>query len=220
MEFDLRRIEYSKHDKKRGITIPNGVSEELAEEIAVHLGDGYLFYDKKDRSYRYGIGLNPKTEREYARRIAKLLRNIYSYEPPVKNARIEVMSLAIGLFKHRILKFPVGKRSGNEGLPLMDWILDRESYAKSFVRGLIDTEGSIKMISRTVGIVVKMKNENIIKFYVTCLQHIGFRSKIYTSIEKGSPIYSAVILGRDNVHHLLETVKPRNPNKALQVFSI
>ncbi len=218
--FDLSDVTYSKWDMKRNIRIPEEPSELLAEEIAIHLGDGYIFYDSTDRSYRYGIGLNPHTESEYAEYVATLFKRLYNYRPKVRSSRLEVMSLAIGTFKEKVLQFPLGRRSGNEGLPLVQWVKSDENYAIAFIRGLIDTEGSIKKLSRTMGVVVKMRNSYTIQFLKECLELLGYEPRIYSWKEKNRPIYGLYLTGVKNIRRLIREVTLRNKNKVLHFQSL
>ncbi len=217
INFDLSRVRYSKYDKRRSIRIPRIPSKTLAEEIAIHLGDGYLYYNRRNKSYRYGIGLNPIKEKVYADRVAKLLEKLYGYAPKPRNARIELELLAIGTFKRYALRFPIGRRKGNEPLPQIKWILRNEEYMQGFVRGLVDTEGSIKKLSRTIGLVVKMRNYNIVEFYNQCLLYLGYKPRIYQWYEKGKPIYASVLTGKENVLSFIQLIQPRNPYRLIQL---
>jgi len=210
MLLDLSQVRFSRYDRRRGITVPNKPSADLAEEVAIHLGDGYLFYDLKDRSYRYGIGLNPKKEQLYAEEVASILEKLYGIRPRVYNARIEVMSLAIGTFKHLVLKFPIGSRNGTERLPYINWVFSNEEFMISFIRGLVDTEGSIKKLSRTIAVVIKMRNRKIIEALYTMINRIGIKAKVYMWAERGKPIYAVIITGNTNVKDFIFLVKPRN----------
>ena len=42
MNFDLSKVELSKNDVRRGITLPILLSKELAEFIGIVIGDGHL----------------------------------------------------------------------------------------------------------------------------------------------------------------------------------
>ena len=42
MEFDLSKINFSKYDEKRGLTLPKEYSKDLAEFWGIMAGDGYM----------------------------------------------------------------------------------------------------------------------------------------------------------------------------------
>ena len=42
MKFDLSKINFSKNDIKRGLNLPTEINKELAEDIGVMVGDGYI----------------------------------------------------------------------------------------------------------------------------------------------------------------------------------
>jgi hypothetical protein len=40
--FDISEIPFSRQDRLRNITLPTFLSEQLAEEIGIHIGDGFM----------------------------------------------------------------------------------------------------------------------------------------------------------------------------------
>ncbi len=210
-------IRYSKWDKKRGIRIPCRPSSRLAEETAIHTGDGYLTYSKRSGSYRFGVGFNRRNEKVYATWISRLIEAVYGYKPPIYETRIEVMSLAIGLFKHRVIGFPVGRRVGRELPRNIEWIMEKNAYEIAFIRGIFDTEGTIKKQGNTVGAVIKMRCPHTISLIHNILIDLGFKPKRYSWLERGRPVYVAEIIGKESIRHFLTIIKPNNPKHLARI---
>ncbi|MBI4894896.1 MAG: hypothetical protein HY831_00225 [Candidatus Aenigmarchaeota archaeon] len=55
MNLDLSNVEFSKNDLRRRIRIPEILSEELAEDVGFHIGDGYMRSrkNKNDNEIKY-----------------------------------------------------------------------------------------------------------------------------------------------------------------------
>src|SRR3989344_2253298 len=79
------KIKPSWADIKRGINIPDKMSEDLAEEIGIHIGDGSLYshIDKKGwGNYRYTVSGDLTNEYFYHKEhIGKLMKKLYNIGP-------------------------------------------------------------------------------------------------------------------------------------------
>ena len=112
-----KNIKPSWQDIKRRIKIPEKMTEELAEETGIHIGDGnlYVLTDKNGfKSYRYGISGDLTDEYIYHKEhIGRLMKNLYNLEPYLlkreKKNCIEstYKSKAIVQFKNKILDLPI-----------------------------------------------------------------------------------------------------------------
>ena len=61
LSLDISQIEFSRYDKAKKLNLPRKMTPELAEEMGMHFGDGYL----SEKRYEYRLKGNPKDERPY-----------------------------------------------------------------------------------------------------------------------------------------------------------
>jgi len=162
-----KKIKPSWQDIKRRIKIPEEMTEELAEETGIHIGDGnlYISTDKDGfKSYRYGISGDLINEYLYHKEyISKLMKRLYNLEPYLlkreKKNCIEstYKSKAIVEFKNKILKLPIGSK---KNIKIPKEILKNKEFQRRCVVGIIDTDFSI---TKDLSISGKINNLFVVK---------------------------------------------------------
>ena len=140
-------VSFSWSDIKRGIKIPKNVTNDLAEEIGIHLGDGnlYVYTDKGGwKNYQCSITGDLKDESIYHENfIAPLLKKLYNISPvilkrPLKNSvDTRYHSRAIFEFKNKILGLPSGSKKLAK-IPLV--IFENNQLSKRCLVGIFDTD--------------------------------------------------------------------------------
>ena len=153
MKFDLRNVQKSRNDEKRGLILPLEPSEELAEFVGIILGDGYLHANRC--KYVIGIVGNPQTDLVYFQKIQEMIKILFNVEAKIKiggrGLRIVFKSKGVCTFLTKILGFPYGKGKGQK-VRLPQIFIRNARYSCSILRGLFDTDGTI-FTSRKPGIV-------------------------------------------------------------------
>ncbi len=144
------KIKPSWADIKRKIKIPEEMTEKLAEETGIHIGDGNLYVNTNKegfKSYNYNISGDLTDEYLYhTEHIAKIMKYLYNIEgwflERVNKNSIEsrYKSKAIVEFKNKILNLPVGPKKNIE---IPKDILSNNEYMKKCIVGIIDTDFSI-----------------------------------------------------------------------------
>lgn len=144
--FDLSSIEFSKSDLEREIKIPDEMSEHLAEEIGIHVGDGSLGIYKfpNQTMWLYRISGSLEEFDHYKKYVQKLLCSLFNFSGSLsivaKNeCQIKIFSRAIATFKADVLKLPAGSKSKSVRIP--EFVKPLQ-YAKPFLRGLADSDFS------------------------------------------------------------------------------
>lgn len=191
MKFPLKNPEvgYSWRDVKRNITIPSGMSAELAEETGIHIGDGNLFrYREKGNAFscRYSISGDLTDEFLYHNDyVAKLIKKIYGMDPVIlkrqnkNNVDTRCASRAIVEFKNKILGLPIGPKKDIE---IPKAILDNNEFSKRCLCGIFDTDfnitSSLAISGKIHGIKVvkqihEILNKNKIKHVFTLYPEYG-----------------------------------------------
>jgi len=145
--FDISRIKLSKYDTNKGIRLPNKLTPELAEEIGMHVGDGFL--SKRKNEYR--LKGNKNNEREYYDNFIKpLYKKLFNIDINIKEYEttygFEIASKSLWNFKTNVLGLSAGRKDNME-FPEIIKVNDIKILT-AFVRGLFDTDGSVCFIKR------------------------------------------------------------------------
>ena len=145
-KLDTSKVKYSWKDKQKNIQIPKRLTSKLAEEIGIHLGDGFL--SKKRNDFR--VKGHQIDEREYYdKHIKKLYRNVYNLDLKIKDYEntygFEECSKALWTFKTRVIGIQAGRKYSIQ-IPELIRKGDQE-VVTSFLRGMFDTDGNLKFQS-------------------------------------------------------------------------
>jgi intein/homing endonuclease len=148
--FDISEIPFSRQDRLRNIILPTFLSEQLAEEIGIHIGDGFMnIYNYSNRgNYWIKYTGNYVEEEGYLKNhLQNLLKFLYNFSGSAiksnkdNSINITVRSKAIVSFKNKILSLPLGNKSS---ISVPEIILkSNKRLLASFMRGIADTDFSL-----------------------------------------------------------------------------
>ena len=152
MKLDISKVEMSNGDKKRGITIPDELTSELAEFIGIMVGDGHVGrYEYWCNSRKYivyqitiaGNIIDKDYYNDFVNPLAKKLfnHNFRIYYKFDKNTILLTMeSKAMFTFLSRVFEIPNRK----DNILLNKYItLGNEKIKSAFLRGYFDADGCI-----------------------------------------------------------------------------
>lgn len=151
MEFGkskLGRVEFSNNDIKLGIRVPNELTEELAYETGVHIGDGYLGIWKRKDGWAYLNTFSGDYNEEmdfYRDVVCPMILRLYNKRVWVKKStkntvQVVFKSKAISTFKHNVLGLPAGKKKGKISIPE---VIMKSYLRKYCLQGIFDTDFSL-----------------------------------------------------------------------------
>ncbi len=136
---NVSSLKYPKKSHRKNVTLP-AHSVRLAEFFGIMMGDGGI-----NNSWQANISLNSIKDAQYSRYILVLCNKIFGFVPAI-HKRKDSNTLILSLASTSVVDFLVanGLSRGNKlknGLKIPKWILEKPSYCKACVRGLIDTDG-------------------------------------------------------------------------------
>ena len=153
-------IQPSWQDTKRNITLPNEISNDLARETGIHIGDGNL-YIQPNENYRYSISGDLENEllfhQGYIYNLMKRLYhcNVYFLIREHKNCVESIYkSKSIAQFKNKILGLPSGSKN-NICIPKQ--IFESPEFARECILGIFDTDFSITSSMAITGKINSLK---------------------------------------------------------------
>ncbi len=145
-KFENEKIIVSSVDNKKKLKFPKKLTPELAEEIGIHLGDGF-FSNKK---YEYRLKGNKDEKKYYDNFVKPLYKKLFNLDVNIKEYEttygFELYSKGLWNFKSEILSLKSGPKN-NIKVPQIVKVNDVRILS-SFVRGLFDTDGSVSFISQ------------------------------------------------------------------------
>ncbi len=178
------KIKFSSIDKRKGITFPDQMTTELAEEIGIHLGDGFLSSNKAD----YRVKGHKIDEKDYYDKfIGPLMKRIYNLDVNIKNYSdtygFEVYSQALSSFKINVLKIKPGRK---DDIKVPEIILNGDiNIITAFLRGIFDTDCNLNFASKYgyksyyPNISIYQSSEYLIKDLKYLLDLLSLRPSIY-----------------------------------------
>lgn len=201
---------------RKHIIIPEK-NEYLAEFIGIMLGDGNIYVKENKSLYQIRIAFNYYIEKEYAFFISDLIKKLFGLESSInfKKGQVCVNSkeLAEFLIKENI---PSGKRT-KLTIHISEWINSKNKFMFSFIRGLVDTDGSIFRLSQKDKNILRIsfKNSNI------SLSNIYRNLLISFDFHPSKITYQNIFLTRkaDTARYLKE-IGFHNPKNNLRLLNI
>lgn len=170
MMFDNSKIQFSKIDIGREITLPVELDKDLAYLMGFHLGDGHMRQYKRLFGVESTIFYDGHSINEYShyeQNICPLIKRLFNYKCKINirkdsnNLNIIIGSRAIVDFMHLQCKLPLGPKT-NANIP--DIIKSASVKIKCvFLRGLADTDFSLTFKKRT-----KTDDYPVINFQTGC----------------------------------------------------
>lgn len=190
LNLDISKINYSKSDLNKRIKFPTKLTEELAEEIGMHYGDGFLSAQKND----YRLKGNPLDEKDYYKDYIKpLFKQLYNLDVNLKefdrSFGFEIYSKAFWEFKTKV----IGIRPGEKyeiTLPEVLKIRNKKILA-AFLRGLFDTDGCLCFKTRYgyikyyPTIELALTSKKLIAEVAEIIKMFGFNPNVYFNEKYG-----------------------------------
>jgi len=224
MEFDLSRVKFSRKDLIKGIKIPTELTEELAEDIGLHTGDGTLYYHKDTKVYEFSHSGNI-AEKDYMHYVIQLKRNLYNISKIRKctygnEFRFSFNSLALATFYSKVIGLPVGKKKDID-VPEVIKNCDDKKIIVAFLRGLIDTDFGLIARQNNGKFHPTLEGCSISQNLILSLQKLFTKIGIETSLEldkrrfhkKAQKYYcinKIIIRKKQSLINCLRIIKPNN----------
>jgi len=147
MEFNLSKLQNIKNCNKSSLKLPTKMSEEMAELIGAHFGDGCLCL-AKNHTYSIAYCGNLIKDKEYFDYLLKLILRNYNlrFKKSICSKKsslvIRTYSKKLFYFYKLCLQIPSGAKNN---LKIPNYIKKNKIYLKFFLRGLFDTDGCVTL---------------------------------------------------------------------------
>lgn len=230
-KLNLSKIEFSNRDKKKEVILPQILTEDLAEDLGIHIGDGSLYTTGPTKqSYVIrcsGDAINDKEH--YLSRIIPLKEKLFGIKinGKIMNFRgnefgFVICSKAIYQFYSRVFGIPTGAKAKTAEIPRA--VLEADNSIKSaFIRGLVDTDFSISFKKKSTKhnrhfypvISANFASKKLTENIKEILTGIGFGVVLLQGAikryEKSYPSFKIDINGRKNLEKWMNIIGFNNP---------
>lgn len=210
------------------IHIQNKLKEEFAELCGIHAGDGWLA--SKPNEVGYGTSIN---EKQYFNYVFKLYSKIFDFHifRIVKRGKpyntIEVRIACKNTYNLLInTGFPQGPKLDKLRIP--KFIFSNKNYFKGFLRGLIDTDGTVYWRKNRNNYYLILAwnctNKKFAYEIKSLLEMLGYSPHIYSFINKKSDYkrrtaWRVYLQRKIDVYNFITIIGFKNSVRIKQVFS-
>lgn len=183
LNLNISKISYSRYDTEKGIKLPSKITPELAEEIGMQFGDGFL----SSKRYDYRLKGNPYDEKEYYLNYIKpLFKKLYNLDINLKEYNksygFEVSSKALWEFKTKVLNI---KTSPKYEIRIPEALkVNNKEILTAFIRGLFDTDGCVSFKTKYgyekyyPSIEIALTSKKLIKEVAEIIKMFGFNPSV------------------------------------------
>lgn len=220
MKID-KKIKLNKKDLEKGLRFPLEISDELAELVGIHFGDGNM-QNKFNYTYRLLYTCNI-SEKQYAIYIINKFKKLFNVALTV-DERYDKSSIDLYIYSKSLCQFfnmELGiPYSPKENLKIPSLILNKKEHIVSFLRGLFDTDGCV-ILQRDRGYKyiltkISMKDKNFAKEILNSLSLVGIQSFITKKKDKRYCSYD-VVMRNKHAKNFFKIIGSRN-QKNIQKF--
>jgi len=219
MNLDLSEI-----SNKSNIILPEKITEELAEETGLHIGDGTMNFYKIDKKMKgsYALRGHIIDDREhYDKIILKLYKSLYGLNLSLRNMPstgvygFQKWSDELVVYKNKILGLPLGKKI-NVKIP--EFLMSKRELITSVIRGIFDTDGMLYLQPKYRRLYPRIEIGTISKILALQLNKsinkLNIRSTLYiskSSNPKWYDIYRISVRGNEMLEKWMKIINPHNP---------
>ena len=227
------KVKPSKWDKGRNVRIPTKLSEDLAEETGIHIGDGALSIGTKKSGYQYywhRISMSHRDDFVYMIcHVQPLIQRLYNVPirtriDPGSEFNYDYESRAIAHFKSRVLGLPVGRK---KDITIPAFFTKNSKLTRACIRGIADTDGTISFnksggIHRNPYVAIKNSSKplilqmaKLIKRELTVKTSLTL-DKLYQDsaiMERKIPMNWLRVYGKRELRIWMENIGFANPSK-------
>lgn len=215
LDLDVSSVEFNKKDAERKLRLPTKITPLLAQEVGMHLGDGFLSNRRPDYRLRGG-----KDEKEfYDGFVKQLYKDLFNLDINIKEFEesygFEVYSKALSIFKTRILGIQLSPKT-NIRIPEI-FKVNNQKILSSLLRGYFDTDGCLVVYSKYgykkyyPVITAASASKPLIMDVLELLQMLGFKCCYSVNHKKNRPYYQVQLYGYANFEKFRELIGWSNP---------
>lgn len=213
MKFDIN-LKLNKKDIDKELKFPNKMSNELAELVGIHFGDGHM--SKYNYTYRLHYTCNIKEEK-YSKYIIVLFKKLFNapfsvYKRDEKGCiEFDTYSKSLCEFFNKQLDVPY---SPKKELSIPNYIRLNKEYLRYFLRGLFDTDGcfTIQRDGKYNYDLIKICTS--IKEFAEEIKLALISLGIDCYICKKKTGFDITIRKKDSFERFMRMIQPRNKNGA------
>ncbi len=227
------KVKPSTWDKGRNVRIPTKLSEDLAEETGIHIGDGALSISTKKTGYHcywHRVSSSLRDDFVYMKcHVLPLIQRLYNVPTRIKiqpesEFSYVYESRAIAQFKSKVLGLPVGRKK-NITIPMV--FTKNSKLTRACLKGIADTDGTIVFnksggIHRNPHVAIKNSSKPLILQMAKLIKReLDVNTsltldKLYQDsaiMERKTPMNWLRVYGKRELHIWMEKIGFANPSK-------
>jgi hypothetical protein len=202
------------------ISFPDKMTEDLAEETGLHLGDGSMnFYHGKGSYQLRGHLIDDKPH--YLFRIKPLYKKLFNIDVSLRDMPsagvhgFQIWSNELVDFKSRVIGLPLGPK---HDFLIPSVIVENDLFSRSFLRGYFDTDGCLYLENKRGKLYPRIEMVSICEEFIIQLKNILLRLGFRVTYEKrifltrhNFPVHKLCIRGTEMTKKWFSEIRPNNP---------